>query len=237
MDDSEPVTRLIKTFKLNTAIQFRKMITSHFKILILEDNKSDADLLLRELKKNGLKFTSDVVETCEKFEHSLENFGPDIILSDYYLPSFDGLTAFGICQAKLPDIPFIIISGTIGEERSVELIKSGVTDYVLKDKLFVLASKISRALKDAEKVKEKRIADEELKNQYEKLLKIAVMQSHQVRVPIANMLGLFTLFNFKNPADSINGKVLNKLKLVAESLDQIIVAIVQNTGEIKKVIK
>ena len=213
------------------------MIASHFKILILEDNKSDADLLLRELKKNGLKFTTDIVETREKFEYSLENFGPDIILSDYYLPSFDGLTAFAISQAKLPDIPFIIISGTIGEERSVELIKSGVTDYVLKDKLFVLASKISRALKDAEKVKEKRIADEELKLQYDKLLKIAFMQSHQVRVPIANMLGLFNLFDFENPARAINGKVLNKLKLVAESLDKIIAEIVQNTGEIKKVIK
>jgi DNA-binding NtrC family response regulator len=213
------------------------MITSHFKILILEDNKSDADLLLRELKRNGLIFTHEIAETREKFEYALENFCPDIILSDYEMPSFDGITAFNISQNQSPDVPFIIASGTIGEEQSVELIKRGITDYVLKDKLFVLASKISRALKDAEKVKEKRIADEELKNQYEKLLKIAVMQSHQVRVPIANILGLFNLFEFDNPADPINGKVLKMLKLAAESLDKIIIEIVQNTGEIKRVIK
>jgi len=212
------------------------MITAHFKVLILEDDETDADLLLRELKKSGLPFTHTFAESRSTFEHALENFKPDIILSDYYLPSFDGVAAFNITQSISPDIPFIIISGTIGEERSVELIKLGITDYILKDKLYVLAPKISRALIDAEKVKEKRIADEELKNQYDKLLKIAFMQSHQVRVPIANILGLFNLFEFDNPCDPVNAQVLNMLKLVAESLDKTIHEIIQNTGEIKRVI-
>lgn len=212
-------------------------MTDYFKILIIEDNKSDADLLLRELKKNDLNFTSEIVETRESFENALDNFYPDIILSDYSLPSFDGVTAFNIKQNKSPDIPFIIVSGTIGEERSIELIKSGVTDYALKDKLFSLTPKINRALKDAEEKKEKRNTDEELKAQYEKLLKIAFMQSHQVRVPIANILGLFNLFEFDNPCDPINAKVLNMLKLVAESLDKTILEIVQNTEEIRSIIK
>jgi len=218
-------------------IQLLKMITDHCNILILEDNESDADLLFRELRKSGLNFDYEIVQERRAFEYALDNFNPDIILSDYYLPSFDGLTAFNLSQIKLPDIPFIIVSGTIGEERSVELIKSGVTDYILKDKLFVLASKITRALSDSEKLKEKKIADLKLKEQYEKMLEIAFLQSHQVRVPVANILGLFSLFEFDNPCDPINAIVLNMLKVVAESLDTTIREIVQNTSDIKSFIK
>jgi DNA-binding NtrC family response regulator len=213
------------------------MMSGNLKILILEDNQSDADLVRRELKKKGFNFISEIVETRESFEHALENFHPDIILSDYSLSAFDGVTAFNITQNKSPDIPFIIVSGTIGEERSIELIKNGITDYALKDKLFSLTPKISRALKDAEEKKKKVHAEEELKAQYEKLLKIAFLQSHQVRVPIANILGLFNLFEFDDPTDPINGKVLHMLKLVAESLDKIVQEIMLNTTEINDIIK
>ncbi|MDP9078768.1 MAG: response regulator [Bacteroidota bacterium] len=208
-----------------------------YKILILEDNQSDVDLLKRELKKNGLLFTSEVVQTRESYENALETYNPDIILSDYTLPAFDGVAAFRMKQIKTPDIPFIIVSGSIGEERSVELIKDGVTDYALKDKLFSLPLKISRALRDAKEKRIKRTVDEELRIQYDKLLKVAVLQSHQVRVPIANILGLFNLFNFDDPADPENGKVLHMLKLVAENLDKTIHEIVLNTTEIKEIIK
>jgi len=212
-------------------------MTNICRILILEDNQSDVDLLRRELKRNGLHFTSEVVQTRESFEDALDTYNPDIILSDYTLPAFDGVSAFNIKQTKTPDIPFIIVSGSIGEERSVELIKDGVTDYALKDKLFSLPFKICRALKDAEEKKEKKVTDCELKNQYDRLLKIAFLQSHQVRVPVANILGLFSLFNFETPGDPVNGKILNMLKLVAEDLDKTIHEIVQNTNEIKEIIK
>jgi len=101
----------------------------------------------------------------------------------------------------------------------------------------VLASKITRALSDSEKLKEKKIADLKLKEQYEKMLEIAFLQSHQVRVPVANILGLFSLFEFDNPCDPINAIVLNMLKVVAESLDTTIREIVQNTSDIKSFIK
>ncbi len=208
----------------------------HIKVLILEDNESDADLLQRELKKNGFDFTSEVVQTRRSFKAALKEFEPDIILSDFSLPTFDGIDAFAIKQLTSPDVPFIIVSGTIGEERSIELIKNGVTDYALKGNLFSLAPKIVRALKDVKEQKEKRITEKELKSQYERLLKIAFMQAHQVRVPIANILGLFNLFEFDDPTDPINGQVLNMLKLVAESLDKTVHDIIQNTGEIRNVI-
>ncbi|MGF7038432.1 ATP-binding protein [Mucilaginibacter lappiensis] len=140
------------------------------KILILEDNQSDADLLLRELKKSGLRFTSEIVQTRLAFEHALKNFNPDIILSDYSLPSFDAITAFRIKQSKYPHIPFIIVSGIIGEENVVELIKSGVTDYASKNTLVTLSAKISRALNDSIVRKEKIIIDDQLKTQAAELI-------------------------------------------------------------------
>ena len=138
-------------------------MTANLKILIVEDNEADADLLKRELKKSGLSFTAELVQTRAAYEQALENFNPNLILSDHSLPSFDAVTAFRIKQNKSPHIPFIIVSGIIGEENAVELIKNGVTDYAPKDKLFTLPQKISRALKDNEERKEKIIIAEKLK--------------------------------------------------------------------------
>ncbi|HXH98970.1 MAG TPA: response regulator [Sphingobacteriaceae bacterium] len=209
----------------------------NLKILILEDNESDADLLQRELRKSGLNFTSEIVQARDTFEIALDTFKPDIILSDYSLPSFDGVSAFRIKQSIYPDIPFIIVSGIIGEESAVELIKNGVTDYVLKDKLFALTPKIHRALKETEEKMIKRISDEELKIQNKKLREIAFLQSHQVRVPVAQILGLFSLFEFDNPSAPINSEILSKLKIAAESLDKTIHDIVSKTNDITNAMK
>lgn len=140
------------------------------KILIVEDSKADEDLLLRELKKSGLNFTSLNVQTRKDFEVSLLKFAPDLILSDYSLPTFDAVTAFDIKQQNHPHTPFIIVSGFIGEENAIELIKNGVTDYVSKERLYTLATKIKRALGDSEKRKEKDITDEKLAKQADELL-------------------------------------------------------------------
>lgn len=143
---------------------------NNLKILIVEDNENDADLLNRELKKSGLIFTSETVQTRKQFEHALENNTPDIVLSDYSLPSFDAVTAFSIKQTLFPNIPFIIVSGIIGEENAVDLIKTGVTDYTPKNKLFTLSQKIKRALTELEERKEKESITEELKTQAAELL-------------------------------------------------------------------
>lgn len=138
---------------------------SNLNILIVEDNKSDADLLSRELKKSGLNFVIKVVQTRMDFEASLVSFNPDLILSDYALPSFDAVTAFRIKQKHHAHVPFIIVSGVIGEENAVELIKDGVTDYVSKQKLFTLITKINRALNDIEIRNEKVVIAEKLRVQ------------------------------------------------------------------------
>ncbi len=135
------------------------------KILVIEDNANDADLLNRELKKSGLNFICEVVSTRDEFENALERFNPDLILSDYSLPAFDATTAFRIKQNKYPHIPFIIVSGIIGEENAVDLIKEGVTDYAQKNKLFTLFPKITRALHEKKEKEEKIIIAEKLKKQ------------------------------------------------------------------------
>lgn len=211
-------------------------MNSSLKILILEDNPADVDLLIRELKKSDLSFTSEIVQTREAFENAIQNFKPDLILSDYSLPSFDGLTAFHIKQEKIPDIPFIIISGTIGEENAVELIKKGVTDYALKEKLFTLNPKITRALNETKEKKEKKIVEEKLKIKNGKLVEICFLQSHQVRRPIASILGLISLFNFNDPNDPVNSEIILKLEISAKEFDSAIHEIVQKTIELKKII-
>ncbi len=114
--------------------------------------------------------SAKVVQNRIDFELELLNFKPDLILSDYALPSFDAVTAFRIKQKTYSHIPFIIVSGIIGEENAVQLIKEGVTDYVSKEKLFTLSTKIDRALSDAEIRKEKAFIAEKLKVQTLELL-------------------------------------------------------------------
>ncbi|CAN5912681.1 hypothetical protein BH11BAC7_BH11BAC7_20470 [soil metagenome] len=133
------------------------------KILIIEDNLHDIDLILYELEKGGVKSESRIVYDEQTLRNTLKEFVPDLILSDYSLPSFDGERAFWIIEEIIPGTPFIFVSGTIGEEKAVELIKSGVTDYALKDKLYTLVPKIQRTLKEAEEKKEKIITDEKLR--------------------------------------------------------------------------
>jgi two-component system sensor histidine kinase UhpB len=130
------------------------------KLLILEHDENDLELLLYELKKGALDFVSRIVETKDQFSSALVDFGPDIILSDYSLPGFDGVSAFKIKQQICPEVPFIIVSGTVGEENAVELIKNGVTDYVLKDKLFTVIPKIKRAISEASERREKAVAEQ-----------------------------------------------------------------------------
>src|SRR5437667_21538 len=101
-------------------------------ILILEDTATDAELTKRELSRAQIPFCSRCVQTREAFLAALDDFAPDLILADYSLPTFDGLSALTIAQEKSPGIPFIFVSGSIGEEIAIETLKRGATDYVLK---------------------------------------------------------------------------------------------------------
>ncbi len=147
------------------------------KILIVEHDPTDLELIQYELKKGGIDYVSEIVQNEQDYVNALNNFIPDIILSDYSLPSFDGLTAFEMRERLAPNTPFIFVSGTIGEENSIEFIKNGVTDYALKDKLFTLTTKVKRALKESKEKQQKNEIEQERK-QGESRLKEAQTIAH-----------------------------------------------------------
>jgi signal transduction histidine kinase len=113
---------------------------------MVEDDPLDAELVLRELRRAGLEVDAKRVETEEDFERALEE-KPDLILSDYNLPAFDGLRALEVLKSKGADIPFIIISGKIGEELAVRAMKEGAADYLIKDRLARLGESVRQTLK------------------------------------------------------------------------------------------
>jgi len=118
-------------------------------ILIVEDSQNDADLALTELRRAGFAPKWKRVETEPDFLAEIKK-SPDIILSDYSMPQFNGLRAAELLHASGLNIPFILVSGTVGEDVAVEAMKSGATDYLLKDRLARLAPAVRRAMQDVE---------------------------------------------------------------------------------------
>src|SRR5216684_8432124 len=116
------------------------------RVLLLEDTPSDAELMLRELQRASLEVTARRVETEEEFRQQLTEWPVDVILADYSLPTFDGEAALRIAREIAPEVPFIFVSGSIGEERAVLALRGGATDYILKDRMSRLATAVIRAL-------------------------------------------------------------------------------------------
>ena len=116
------------------------------RILILEDVPMDAELVEYELKRASIPFLSQRVDSRDGFLHALEEFGPDLILSDYTLPRFDGMTALSLARERAPTIPFLIVTGSVNEETAVGCMKAGATDYLLKSNLARIGPAIEAAL-------------------------------------------------------------------------------------------
>jgi DNA-binding NarL/FixJ family response regulator len=132
-------------------------------ILILEDVDTDAELMEDELKQAGFEYEARRVAGRSAFIKGLEEFSPDLILADYSLPGFDGKAALKIVADKFADIPFIFVSGALGEELAIELLKRGATDYVLKNRLTRLVPSVKRALNEAAERSERKKAENELR--------------------------------------------------------------------------
>lgn len=144
--------------------------------LLLEDNESDAHLLTRELRKAGIDFAIHRVDTRDDYIRALSEQKPSLIISDYSLPGFDGLSALGFARQALPDTPFIFVSGTIGEERAIEALKRGAADYIHKDNLRRVGPAVKKALADAEERARRREAEKALREaeeQYQNLVELS----------------------------------------------------------------
>jgi PAS domain S-box-containing protein len=134
----------------------------HLKILIAEDIPSDAELILREIKKSNIRFREHIVDTREEFVQAIQDFHPDIILSDYSMPYFDGMSALSLAKELVPHIPFILVTGSINEETAVEVMKAGADDYVIKEHIARLGTAIKKAIEKREMIYLRKQAEEKL---------------------------------------------------------------------------
>src|ERR1700693_2512596 len=133
------------------------------RILSIEDDPKDTKLIQDLLETDGVVCEVTRIDNQAALLASLEQGGIDLILSDYTLPSFDGISALKLSIKTCPDVPFIFVSGTLGEEVAIEAIKIGATDYVLKTRLSRLVPSVLRALREATQRAESKRAEESLR--------------------------------------------------------------------------
>lgn len=149
------------------------------RILQLEDSALDAELVGSYLRRSGLDFELARVDSREAFERALED-PPDLILADHALPEFDGIGALRLSAERAPAVPFIFVSGTLGEDLAIECIRDGATDYVLKQNLRRLVPAIERALAEAGTRRERERAEEERRAAERQLRVLVAELSHRV---------------------------------------------------------
>lgn len=137
-------------------------------VLHLEDNQNDAELIHATLEQSNIHAEFNRVQTRDDFVEALRQRNFDLVISDFSLPSFDGRKALEVARSLRPDIPFIFVSGTIGEDQAVESLLLGATDYVLKERLSRLVPAVKRALQEASDTRERKRAEEALRKSEER---------------------------------------------------------------------
>ena len=145
-------------------------MTKPLKILIVEDAEDDMLMLLRELRKAGYEPVHERVETAEELKSALDRRPWDIVVSDYQMPKFDGLAALAIVNEQELEVPFIIVSGNIGEDIAVQAMRAGAHDYIIKGNLARFIPAVERELRDAEVRRERKSAEDQLRQSRQKLL-------------------------------------------------------------------
>ncbi len=169
-------------------------MTSNIRLLLLEDLYSDAELILRELKKLNFQTETKILDNESDFRRELVNFRPDIILSDYLLPGFTGLDALKVVKSFDENLPFIIVTGSINEQTAVECMKAGAWDYILKENLERIGPAIQSALERKRIIKEKKEAIESLRESEERFRRLVEA------APISIVVHKNGIITYANPA-------------------------------------
>lgn len=160
-------------------------------ILLVEDSALDAELTLAHLHSAGIEYSVTRVDNKPDFLDSLTSHTPDLILCDFSLPEFDGLLALELAQQSCPDVPFLFVSGAMGEEVAVDMLKRGATDYILKQRLERLGPSVRRALSESRQTIRRREAEEEVLRKARELMvlngdleQFAYAASHDLQEPL-----------------------------------------------------
>ena len=188
--------------------------------LLVEDSEDDALLLVRHLERGGYELEVERVETAETFERAIDQGGWDVVLADYVLPGYSGLDALKAVRERELDVPFILVSGHIGEETAVKAMKAGADDYVMKSNLARLAPVVERELRDSRlqqlhnaeaQQAEDALAERtlELERSNRELSEFANIASHDLSAPLRVIAGYLELFEHRH-GDSVDeeGKLL-----------------------------
>jgi signal transduction histidine kinase len=208
------------------------------RVLIIEDSENSFLLLLRELRKGGYEPVSRRVQTEETMRAALQEEGWDLILSDHEMPFFSAPAALAVFQERGMDIPFIIVSGAIGEELAVAVMKAGANDFIMKKNMARLIPAVQRELRDAENRRERRKAEEELKERYREIQILSGRILHafeeersrlarELHDEIGQALTVVTLdlqylqMKLSSAEPSLQDKIVSSLQLLEHTLDYV----------------
>ena len=204
-------------------------------LLLVEDSEDDAALIIHEIKRGGYRCEYERVEDLGGMEACLKHRHWDAVISDFNLPQFSATAALQTVQRSGIDLPFIVVSGTVGEDVAVQMLHAGAHDYIMKDNLRRLVPALERSIRDAALRQERLSSDEKLQATLEELKKrnyeldnYVYKVSHDLRSPLCSILGLTNLVRYEGDVDTIKDYV-GKIEGRIHKLDHFIQSILDHS--------